>query len=86
MNDPLDKLRAALDACETWPCDYCFKFIAKSDGLAPILELFEGFEVCLRESSGGKYTSVTVQAVMQTPDEVLAVYRKVAEQPGVISL
>lgn len=86
MNDSFTRLQAALDSCETWPCDYCFKFIAKSDGLAPILELFEGFTVSLRESSGGKYTSVTVQAVMQSSDEILAVYRKMAECPGIISL
>ncbi len=86
MNDPLAKLQAALDTCETWPCDYCFKFIAKSDELGPLLELFEGFAVSLRESAGGKYTSLTVQAVMQSSDEVLAVYRKAAEHPGIISL
>ncbi len=86
MNDPFASLQATLDACETWPCTYCFKFVAKSDGLAPLLELFEGFSVSLRESSGGKYTSLTVQAEMRTSDEVLAVYRKVAEMPGVMSL
>jgi hypothetical protein len=86
MNDPFTKLQATLDACESWPCHYCFKFVAKSDELAPLLELFEGFPVSLRESSGGKYTSLTVQAEMQTSAEVLAVYRKVAEFPGVISL
>ncbi|EPR37547.1 protein of unknown function DUF493 [Desulfovibrio sp. X2] len=86
MNDCYEKLQQTLEQCESWPCDYCFKFIVPTPHLPVLLELFQGFEVSTRESANGRYTSITANASMEEATAVVAVYRQAATIPGVISL
>lgn len=86
MSDEFAKFEETLDRCESWPCDYCFKFIVPVAGLPEMLELFAGFSVTTRESSKGSFVSITATATMRTAAEVVAVYRQAASIPGVIPL
>lgn len=73
----------------SWPHVYMFKFIvpANLDKEAQIIELFPAdSEVSFRSSRTGKYTSITIKSLMNTPDEVLDLYKKAAEIEGVTSL
>ncbi len=85
-DDPLASLKTRLEeACE-WPHDYPFKFIMPRERLEVFLPVLKGHPFQTRESSGGKYTSVTCTIRVNTPDEVLAVYREAGKIDGVIML
>ncbi len=86
MSDEYAKFEETLSSCESWPCDYCFKFIVPAASVPERMERFVGFSVTTRESSKGSFVSVTATATMRTAAEVVAVYRQAATVPGVISL
>ena len=75
-----------------FPCPYMFKVIGRSgDGfvalvVAAIREELEG-EVDppyrVRETSGGRHIAVTVEPQVQNAWEVLAVYQRLGQLPGI---
>ena len=38
----------------------------------------------VRETAGGRYLSVTLEPIVQTPDQVLAIYRRLGGLEGVL--
>ena len=85
-SDPYRSLRSKLEAFETWPGPYVFKFIVPEAQLKKLQQLFEGHEVQTRPSKTGRYVSLTCERTMETSDAVIEVYRDVAAIDGVISL
>ena len=86
-----DKLRTQLYETATWPSEYLYKFIVKSDNqkIAEIEALFNNIGAVINtiESKNGKYTSVSIHVLMKDPDAVISKYKEVAENvEGVISL
>lgn len=86
-----EKLKAQLYDTALWPTEYLYKFIIKSDihKLALLEAIFNniGAVIHTKESKNGKYTSVSVNVLMQNPDAVIEKYKEVAEKvDGVISL
>lgn len=79
-----------LNAVEQFPSFYTFKFIIKSDsGNDDRVRTIFGHpsaKFSEKASSGGKYTSVTVQAYVNNADEVIDYYKEVAEIPEVMML
>jgi len=72
-----------------WPHVYMFKFIvpAHQNKEAQVLELFpKGADVSYKESRTGKYVSITIKSLMQSPDEVLKHYKDAGEIEGIMSL
>ena len=63
-----------------------FKFIVPIVGKKQVLNLFEGVEVSSRESKTKKYVSVTATVIIQTSEEVLAVYDKAYRIEGIMAL
>lgn len=82
----LDSFRSSLDANYDWPCLYPFKFIVPKDQAEAVLELFADDPVKANESSGGRFVAYTMEMHMHSCDEVIAIYQRVAQVPGVISL
>lgn len=85
------KLTAQLYDTTTWPSEYLYKFIVKSDvsKLAALEAIFNnmGAVINTQESKNGKYTSVSINLLMQNPELVIKKYKEVAEKvEGVISL
>ena len=85
------KLRAQLHDTATWPSEYLYKFIVKSDveKIAKIEAIFNNMGAIIKtsESKNGKYTSVSINILMRNPDAVIEKYQEVAEKiEGVISL
>jgi len=71
----------------SWPAKYTFKFILPGGDEKAIEDLFKAdAKIIKKPSSGGKYTSITIYALMQDADEILALYRSAASIPGIISL
>ncbi len=84
------RLREQLEGDTQWPSPYLFKFIvpANENKVAEIKTIFEGIdaEIITRDSSKGKYTSISAKVSMKSPDAVIDKYREVSSVEGVISL
>ena len=86
MSEKEATFKQTLDECHEWPCPYIYKFIMPSENLNQLLELFPEEKIETRESRTGKYTSVTMTSTMCSSEEVMAVYEKAAQVPGLMSL
>ena len=82
----LESFRSSLDANYEWPCLYPFKFIVPKDQVDAVLELFADDPVRAKDSSSGRFTAFTMEMNMHSCDEVIAVYQRVSQIKGVISL
>ncbi|MCX7548566.1 DUF493 family protein [Xanthomarina sp. F1114] len=85
------KLKSQLYDTSSWPAEYLYKFIVKSelDKVAELEVIFDNLGAVIRtkESKNGKYTSISVSVKMKDPEQVIEKYKEVAEKvEGVISL
>ena len=86
-----EKLKDRLYKTSSWPSEYLYKFIIKTDkrNLVIIEDLFNnvGAVINTKESKNGKYTSVSINIIMETPESVINKYKEIANNvEGVISL
>ena len=90
MDDNIKEgLRKKLEAFHVWPSVYLYKFIFESDSqkLIDLKSKFpEEVEVSLKESSGGKYTSVTIKEMVLNAEIIFQRYEDVSQIEGIISL
>ena len=82
----LESFRSSLDANYEWPSLYPFKFIVPVDQAESVLNLFADNPVRARESKNGRFVAYTMEIHVHSCDEVIAIYQRVAQIPGVISL
>ena len=75
-----------LDDQNEWPAPYVFKFIVPRTGLDDVKQALGAAEVSTRESSRGRYVSVTARMHMESSDAVVEIYKSVRGIEGVISL
>lgn len=85
------KLKSQLYDTSTWPGEYLYKFIVKSElnKVAEIEVIFDNLGAVIRtkESKNGNYTSVSISVKLKDPEQVIEKYKEVAEKVnGVISL
>ncbi len=85
------KLKDQLAQSTTWPSNYLYKFIVKTDAekIERIESIFNhtGAVINTLPSKNAKYTSVSINVVMKDPDAVIEKYIEVTSQvEGVISL
>ncbi|WP_397362454.1 DUF493 family protein [Olleya sp. R77988] len=85
------KLKVQLQDTTLWPNEYLYKFIVLSslEKIAQVEAIFDnmGAVIKTKESSNGKYTSVSINVRMKNPDHVIKKYLEVTEKvEGVISL
>jgi len=78
------------DTC-VWPSEYLYKFIVKTDlsKIKTIESIFDNLGAVIHTipSKKGNYTSVSINVVMRTPEDVIVKYKEVGSQvEGVISL
>jgi P2-related tail formation protein len=86
-----EKLKAQLYDTTSWPAEYLYKFIVKTDieKIAILEAIFNnmGAVINTTESKNAKYTSISINLQMQNPEAVIEKYLEVAEKvEGVISL
>ncbi len=85
-----EKLKKSLEETTTFPTSYLFKFIIPSDDkkFKKIEGIFDnlGAVIDTKPSSGGKYTSISIQVKMPSADAIIAKYQEVGKVEGVISL
>jgi putative lipoic acid-binding regulatory protein len=82
-----EKFKELLNNEYSWPTSYTFKFIVKSVNQQEVVKLFDDkVEITIKPSSGDKYVSVTIDAQMQSAEEITTIYDSAAAIPGIISL
>jgi len=97
MNKPLNpeafynNLKEKLKDTSVWPSEYLYKFIIKSDPVKinTIECIFDNMAAVIKTipSKNGNYTSVSINVVMNNPDDVIKKYKEVGNQvKEVISL
>lgn len=84
-------LKLQLEDTALWPTAYLYKFIVKTEvsKIKALEAIFDhtGAVIKTKESSNGKYTSISINVKMKNPDAVIAKYKEVSEKiEGVISL
>lgn len=85
------KLSEQLEESSEWPGLYLYKFIVPADNqkIAEIEEIFDnmGAVIRTRQSSKGKYVSVSIEVEMDSPAQVIEKYKEVGNKvKDVISL
>jgi putative lipoic acid-binding regulatory protein len=83
------ELREKLESFHKWPSLYMFKFIIPNEGdkLAQVKAVFsEKVEYATKESSSGRFVSLTVKEMIMDADSVFDRYERVGQIGGVISL
>lgn len=81
-----ENFKEKLEASGEFPQLYMFKFIVPSGKENEIAALFPKHEITTKASSGGKYVSTTILAMMKNADQIIALYEQAAEIEGLISL
>lgn len=81
-----DSFRERLENEYEWPSLYTFKFIVPRNQEDAVMELFPKVEVSTKESSGGKYISLTARLMANSSDTIISVYEKAQHIKGLIAL
>jgi putative lipoic acid-binding regulatory protein len=81
-----ESLREKLDQYYTWPSLYTFKFIVPKGKESEVKKLFPDQETSERQSKNGNYTSITLNLMMDSSDQVVEIYQKVSAIEGIIAL
>ena len=84
------RLKEELTNTSTWPSEYLYKFIVPTDK-NKIVEVENAFNnlgavIQTTQSKTGKYTSVSVNVLMNSPEHVIEKYLEVSNIEGIISL
>jgi putative lipoic acid-binding regulatory protein len=89
-SNTFDELKKKLEeSIKTFPYIYMFKFIIKADNktMALVETIFDNdADIIQKQSSTGKYISITVKQVVMSVDEIIDIYQKAEKIEGVISL
>jgi len=80
------KFKALLDEQNSWPEYYTFKFVVLADKRDQVLANLDGHKVSIRESSEGKYVSFSSRLLVNSAEEVVAVYARLKDVEGIMSL
>ncbi len=84
------RLREELQNTSEWPTEYLYKFIVPTDPkkIEEVENAFDnmGAVIHTNQSKTGKYTSVSVNVLMENPDSVVQKYIEVSNIEGIISL
>ena len=85
-----DRLKAELEKSNTWPAIYLFKFIVPTDNdkIKQVELAFDGLGAVIKttQSKTGKFTSVSIDVQMDSPQAVIDKYIEVSTIEGIISL
>lgn len=84
-----EQLKKQLEDFHVWPSVYMYKFIfpASEVTLIQLKQKFpEDVEFVLKESSGGKYVSITIKEMVLSAEVIFLRYEDVSTIEGIISL
>lgn len=83
------RLRESLSTTSVWPSEYLYKFIVPTEisKINFVENTFNnmGAVIITKQSKTAKFTSVSVNVMMENPDKVIEKYLEVASVEGIIS-
>ncbi len=88
-NEKYDNLRNLLNEENNWPIIYMFKFIipANNHSIALVQSKFsDEATITQKESSNGKYISITVKEVMLNAETIIEKYKEMEGIEGLMAL
>lgn len=88
-DEQFEKLREQLNKEKDWPTIYMFKFIIPADNrkIALVESKFSDEAIITqKESSTGKYMSITIKEAMLTADSIIDKYKEMEGIEGLIAL
>jgi len=88
-DEELARFGQKLQESLTFPTVYMYKFIvpAEHKKIAQVENLFEGdTDIHHKESSSGRYISITAKQVVMSVDEILEVYKGALKIEGIMFL
>lgn len=84
------RLREELNNTSTWPSEYLYKFIVPTDAkkIEEVENAFDNLGAVIQttQSKTAKYTSISVNVTMASPESVIEKYIEVSNIEGIISL
>ena len=84
------RLREELNNTSEWPSEYLYKFILPTDAkkIEAVENAFDniGAVIHTKQSKTAKYTSVSINVTMESPDCVVEKYIELSTIEGIISL
>jgi uncharacterized protein len=84
------RLRDELNSTSTWPSEYLYKFIVPTDPkkIEEVENAFDNLGAVIQttQSKTAKYTSISVNVTMESPESVIEKYVEVSTIEGIISL
>jgi putative lipoic acid-binding regulatory protein len=84
------RLRDELNNTSTWPSEYLYKFIVPTDPkkIEEVENAFDNLGAVIKtsQSKTAKYTSISINVTMESPDSVIEKYVQVSSIEGIISL
>ena len=75
-----------LEGVHSFPCLYIFKFIVKPEFQRKVEKLIDEADIKVKSSSGNKYVSITLSAIMKSSEKVIAVYKEAKQIEKIIFL
>ena len=84
--DSVESFKSSLDAYYTWPASFPFKFIVPIEQANQVIELLDDPNLTSRPSTNGRYRAFSLDKMVHSSDEVVAVYEKMMLIPGIISI
>ena len=88
-DEQFEKLREQLNKEKEWPIIYMFKFIILADNrkIALVESKFSDEAIITqKESTNGKYISITIKEVMLDADSIISKYKEMEGIEGLITL
>ena len=83
------RLRESLSTTSGWPSEYLYKFIVPTEveKINFVENTFNnmGAVIVTKQSKTAKFTSVSINVMMENPDKVVEKYLEVASVEGIIS-
>ncbi len=85
-----ERLKEELNNTSLWPSEYLYKFIVPTDTakIEAITTIFDGKGAVIntKQSSKGKFSSISINLKLKNADEVIHYYKEVGKIEGVIAL
>jgi putative lipoic acid-binding regulatory protein len=85
-----NRLRIELSSTSEWPSEYLYKFIVPTSPkkIEEVENAFDniGAVIQTKQSKTAKYTSVSINVTMESPEHVIEKYIEVSSIEGIISL
>ena len=84
--DSVESFKSSLDDYYSWPATFPFKFIVPIEQANQVIELIDDPNLTSRPSTNGRYRAFSLDKIVHSSDEVVAVYIKMNLIPGIISI